>query len=117
MSEFFDKENEQHKTLTESRFFLGVMVDPEVDSYFLMQSKIFNSTKSEEVRKELKKVYEAGVSNTIRNMVRKTLISIENPASIDRDSICKELKKQGVYKDHIKQITELVWKELENQNH
>jgi hypothetical protein len=93
-----------------------VMVDPEIDSYFTLRSRIYDSTKSEEVRRELKKVYETGISDVIRNMVRKILITADTN-SIDQEGICKELKKQGICKSHIEQIIELLWKELRNQNH
>ena len=118
MSIFFkDKKKEWRGTLTKSRSFLGVMVDPEVDSYFIIQSKISNSTKSEKVREKLQKIYNDNIMDAIRNMVRKILISI-NSSTINREEICKELKHQGIHKNHVEQITELLWKELEkNQNH
>jgi len=116
MNIFFNDKKKRKNLSTEDRFFLGVMVDPEIDSYFVIRSKIYDSSKSEEVRRELKKVYEAGIVDAIRNIVRKILINID-PSSIDRESICKELKSQGIRKDHIEKIIELLWKELENQNH
>jgi len=118
MSIFFNRGKNLQKTLTQSRFFLGVMIDPEVDSYFVIQSKIFNSSKSEEVRKELKKAYEIGISNAIRNIVRKILISIDDATktTISRDDIRKELRKQGIHVNHIERIIELLWKELKDQS-
>jgi hypothetical protein len=112
MNIFFKKE--QPRTLTAGRSFMGVMVDPEIDSYFIIRSKTYNSSKSEEVRKELKKAYEAGISDAIGNIVRKILISVD-PSTISRENISKELKIEGIAKCHIEQIIELLWRELENQ--
>jgi hypothetical protein len=117
MSILFKKEKkERQKTRTESRSFLGVMIDPEIDSYLLLLSEISNSTKSEEVRKALGKAYNASISDAIRNIARKILITTDNdPPSVS--TITVELKKQGIHKDHVERIIEVLWKELQSQDH
>jgi len=117
MSIFFNDRKGQHPTLTEKRSFLGVMIDPEIDSYFILQSKIRDSSKSEEVRKELKKVYEEGISDAVRNMVRKILLLGGTASLIDCEEIKKELKRHGIQGNHIERIIDLLWKESQNPNH